>query len=159
MKSLYASAVSTLFLLTTSLVAAPQVSSTGLGTIRYCPGFPFTNNQIQSAIITPKEPALTQALNFNLVGFFNSKVTAGARINVSHKFGLMQFARQQLDLCEAAGKFGRTCPLSTGYQNMLTILNPVLNSFQNKDVTIRMEAYNGDNSPLFCFETDIELSL
>lgn len=55
-----------------------------------------------------------ETLVISAVGVLHDVITAGARVDITVKYGLITLIRQSLDLCENAGQVDLECPVDTG---------------------------------------------
>ena len=53
-------------------------------------------------------------LNIAAVGIIHDVITAGAKVDITVKYGLITLLRESLDLCDNAGKVDLVCPVDTG---------------------------------------------
>jgi hypothetical protein len=129
-----------------------HTDAAGSITLKACSG--WTNQFAPTTVsITPDPPVVGKLLNINLTGTLKESIQKGAKLVTTRKVGVFQISKSTSDLCGIQG----VCSFPVGTKSTLVTTVDVPDDTP-AGVTIkhRFEAFNADDSKLFCFETTLE---
>lgn len=118
----------------------------------------WTNKlEASKIVVAPDPPVVGKPLAVTWTGIVKKSIQKGARIVTTGKVGVFEVWRSTSDLCET---FKLACPIAASPTVQTIRADTAVQDSIPAGVTIkyRVEAYNPDDSKLFCYETELKFN-
>jgi hypothetical protein len=122
-----------------------------------CPGWD-ASIKINSLKLDPNPPSIKKPIFVIANGDLSYALEKGAKMNIKATLGSMVVANQVVDMCDEASKNGLSCPIAKGNQDLKAQV-PLPEGIQIPPfvtINIHVEAFNADQSKLFCVDTKMK---
>ena len=107
---------------------------------------------IDKVDLDPNPPTPGCNLTIEAAGTFFEDVTAGAKVFLQVKYGLITLIKQEADLCDQIGNVDLSCPLKKGPMNFTKSVNIPAQVPKGK-YTVIADVYTRDGEKVTCLES------
>lgn len=105
-------------------------------------------------------PRITdKQIDIHTLGSCTKDILPGAYMIATANLGVLEVARVKYDLCAEIKKGGVDCPLKANKDldlSMVTDMPPGISVPPGVTINLKSQAYNADNTPLFCVATKMK---
>lgn len=138
-----------------SIIATIVPISTASLTYELCPNFE-QHIQVNYLSITPETLKTGMPVNIHVNATLDKDIQKGAYVNGTAKYFFITVPIKKHPVCAENEEEGLDCPVKAGqYDRSETFTMP--DDLPEGTYDLHLEAYNNDNSPLFCIDTTLTL--
>ncbi|KAH9824494.1 phosphatidylglycerol/phosphatidylinositol transfer protein-like [Teratosphaeria destructans] len=111
---------------------------------------------LKSVDLDPNPPKAGNTLKIAATGQLSKDVEEGAKIHLTIKYGLITIIRQEVDLCENAGKLDIECPLEKDEEVKLTKEVDLPSQIPPGKYTVVADVYTKSEEKVTCLTATVE---
>ncbi|KAI5776215.1 ML domain-containing protein [Geopyxis carbonaria] len=127
----------------------------GNSPMEFCGDYSNDIIDIKDLTIVPNPPVKGESLTIQATGMLKEKITAGAFVQITVKYGLITLVRQVFDLCENADQVDLECPVDAG-EKILKKTVDIPSQIPPGVYTVMGDAYTVDQTPITCLTAKVQ---
>ncbi|KAG0133371.1 putative phosphatidylglycerol/phosphatidylinositol transfer protein [Tuber indicum] len=112
---------------------------------------------IEKVDLTPNPPIRGKPLTIQVVGVLKYKVSHGAHVDVTVKYGLVTLMKKSLNICDHVDELGLECPIDQGKVTLTKVID-VPKSIPPGKYTLKCNAAISSDRPMTCLTGTISFS-